>query len=585
MENILKEVSIKTGSNISALLQTTVNIPQAFTELVKNSIQNLATVIEIEISEEEIVVRDNGRGFDHKEDFSGKNDFDRYFIFGNSYDNSRGQGVRLGHMGIGGKLANDKLCEKIDWSIYTKNKDERSFKVDYRPIKSEFLDDYKPKVVEIPYDKEYIAFETGTAIVIKDVCMGVRGRQKETMNMIEREIKSFFGVLINEYNREEPVKLYINGRDISFDYKIPGLPFLKKTVAFEYVDGDGETKESEIKFNISKVNDMKELKDSNVKSLDIISDVKICTFNLDNKEIIKDLYEKISKSERDEISIEAQVLHKFNNLVGFIVCQDLSKVLDKTGMPAKDISHHYLRDDHFITKPFLEKVYEQIIAELRINLGIDEKSRRSQFNDMAKDILSILAGEHNIEVDTISEDDENPKMGVEVGEENEHTIEIETNAIDQSVFDEEGIYDYVDESKLPKDMPSYIDPRILPEEVFRDDFVEINEDEENNETNVDKEIKEDSIVYDIINFGEGYETEMSSSYSYGKLIITINSGNFKFKKVEDLNNRTVMASHIADCMIKEIELYKNPGMDSKTLDTCISFFYEKYGEVIKEKFS
>ena len=93
------------------------------------------------------------------------------------------------------------------------------------------------------------------------------------------------------------------------------MPFLKKTVAFEYVDGDGETKESEIKFNISKVNDMKELKDSNVKSLDIISDVKICTFNLDNKEIIKDLYEKISKSERDEISIEAQVLHKFNNLV------------------------------------------------------------------------------------------------------------------------------------------------------------------------------------------------------------------------------------------------------------------------------
>ena len=84
MENILKEVSIKTGSNISALLQTTVNIPQAFTELVKNSIQNLATVIEIEISEEEIVVRDNGSGFDHKEDFSGKNYFDRYFIFGNS---------------------------------------------------------------------------------------------------------------------------------------------------------------------------------------------------------------------------------------------------------------------------------------------------------------------------------------------------------------------------------------------------------------------------------------------------------------------------------------------------------------------
>ncbi len=106
-----EQIQIKTGANISSLLQSTVNISQAFTELVKNSIQNLATQIDIVISKETVTVTDNGRGFYHVPDSSGKNDFDRYFVFGNSYDNTSGEGVRLGHMGIGGKLANDKLSD------------------------------------------------------------------------------------------------------------------------------------------------------------------------------------------------------------------------------------------------------------------------------------------------------------------------------------------------------------------------------------------------------------------------------------------------------------------------------------------
>ena len=39
----MKNIQIKTGANLSRLLQSTVNIPQAFTELVKNSIQNFST--------------------------------------------------------------------------------------------------------------------------------------------------------------------------------------------------------------------------------------------------------------------------------------------------------------------------------------------------------------------------------------------------------------------------------------------------------------------------------------------------------------------------------------------------------------
>ena len=38
--------------------------------------------------------------------------FEKYFVFGNSYDLTGGKGVKLGQMGIGGKLANDKLFTK-----------------------------------------------------------------------------------------------------------------------------------------------------------------------------------------------------------------------------------------------------------------------------------------------------------------------------------------------------------------------------------------------------------------------------------------------------------------------------------------
>ena len=39
----MEQIKIQTGASLSRLLQSTVNIPQAFTELVKNSIQNFST--------------------------------------------------------------------------------------------------------------------------------------------------------------------------------------------------------------------------------------------------------------------------------------------------------------------------------------------------------------------------------------------------------------------------------------------------------------------------------------------------------------------------------------------------------------
>ena len=62
----MDNIEIKTGANLSRLLQSTVNIPQAFTELVKNSIQNFSTFTKINLLDDSAVIVDDGQGFDHE---------------------------------------------------------------------------------------------------------------------------------------------------------------------------------------------------------------------------------------------------------------------------------------------------------------------------------------------------------------------------------------------------------------------------------------------------------------------------------------------------------------------------------------
>ena len=55
----MDKIKIRTGANISNILQSTITYAQAFTELVKNSIQNGATMVNIQLNEKSVVVRDN----------------------------------------------------------------------------------------------------------------------------------------------------------------------------------------------------------------------------------------------------------------------------------------------------------------------------------------------------------------------------------------------------------------------------------------------------------------------------------------------------------------------------------------------
>ena len=79
----MEEIQIKTGARISNILQSTVTYAQAFTELVKNSMQSGATFVEITLSDDNAIIKDNGIGFDHNKDENGMNGFEKYFVFGN----------------------------------------------------------------------------------------------------------------------------------------------------------------------------------------------------------------------------------------------------------------------------------------------------------------------------------------------------------------------------------------------------------------------------------------------------------------------------------------------------------------------
>ena len=86
-------IQIKTGARISNILQSTVTYEQAFTELVKNSMQSGATFVDITLNADSVVVIDDGIGFDHEVDENGMTGFEKYFVFGNSYDMSNGSGL------------------------------------------------------------------------------------------------------------------------------------------------------------------------------------------------------------------------------------------------------------------------------------------------------------------------------------------------------------------------------------------------------------------------------------------------------------------------------------------------------------
>jgi len=395
----MDNIEIKTGSNLSRLLQSTVNIPQAFTELVKNSIQNFATSCSIELKHpfygDEIckaIITDDGQGFDHKKDENGMNAFDKYFVFGNSYDTTGGKGLRLGQMGIGGKLANDKLSHEVDihWSIETKNIHGKCFLVEYKPSGETFLNEYSPSIKELSPENSSIETETGTKITIVTVKQKIQSNSWNKLQ-IKNELRTFFGHLIPQLEKQgKKFSLILNGESLEFIYKLPGsnIPVIKREFEYDYY---GEKKKANIEFRLSLVYNRTLLKNHPLKNIDIISKVKICPFYLSDQDLLDETLEWLDTKNKEEFQDRDKIQNVFSKLVGFISCDALSEVLDDTGMPAKDLSHHGLRDDHPVTGSFFRKCYRVIIEWIVEYIKLNQEEKMNILDALANEVSSMLA--------------------------------------------------------------------------------------------------------------------------------------------------------------------------------------------------
>ena len=70
-------------------------------------------------------------------------------------------------------------------------------------------------------------------------------------------------------------------------------------------------------------------------------------------------------------------------------------------MPAKDLSHHALREDHPVTEPFYETSYRVIIDLLRGYLMLDVDAETEKFSVLGNNIVKVILDEMNIDTDLL----------------------------------------------------------------------------------------------------------------------------------------------------------------------------------------
>jgi hypothetical protein len=562
----MDKIKIQTGANLSRLLQSTVNIPQAFTELVKNSIQNFATFTKIDLYENSAVILDDGQGFDHEKDENGMNAFEKYFVFGNSYDLTGGEGLRLGQMGIGGKLANDKLSHETDihWTIETKNTHGKCFIVEYKPSTTQFLNEYSPSLKEISPTECSISTDTGTKVTIASLKQNIQSNGWPS-GQIRGELCTFFGFLLPQLEKEgKKFNIYLNGASLDFSYKLPGsnIPIIRREFDYDYY---GHTKTGNIEFRLSLVYNRDLIKNHPLKNIDIISKVKICPFHLADQDMIEEILADLQRKSEEDLPQIDQIHGVFGKLIGFISCDELSEVMDDTGMPAKDLSHHGLRSDHPVTIPFYKKVYTVIIQWIIEYIKLNEEEKMDILDALAQEVSALLADYFDEEdlvdlwEDSLGEE-EDEEEEPEIDEEEEQLKKFAELAIDRT-------WDFDPEPEDSKDDP---EPPPHTPKSWR--------------SFSNRKIKKSKrIRYRIIDFGEEQRRLMSRMDDAGDFTILINSGNPKFERFSSEKSPFLLSLHIAELLIREIVMVQNPLSRPSDIDERVSDFYDNQYSNLKTK--
>lgn len=537
----MDKIKIRTGANISNILQSTITYAQAFTELVKNSIQNGATMVNIQLNEKSVVVRDNGVGFNDTKDENGMSALEKYFVFGNSYDSSGGAGPKLGHMGIGGKIANDKLSdgENTHWTIETKNIKGNSFLITYKPGKTEFLDDYQPSVEKLSSSR---MIDQGTIITIHNLDLPITSGGWN-VNSVRKELQDFFGHLVKQGKNE--IDIILNGESLQFDYTLTGYTFPRIEETFEY-EMDHQLLTSEVSMNLTLLQSPGDFKSSNLDGVTIVSGTKIRTLTSD-----------------DVFGAQPSKLHKlFQNLRGFIVCNDLSSVLDHTGMPAKDLSHHSLREDHSLTKPFFHKVSELIVDLLMSYMILNTKKKTTHsLDNIIIDVVGIIAENMNLTSDDM-------------------TIELQPKKQKKDLSAK-------DQMKKANVSEKIADKLINNEVTHKTKGPFKKRRRARNAQNLKKDLtkptpkKRRGIKYEIKPFGADLKMVMADLETVGDFCVYINSENYKYVALENSNNKLGLAMHIAESVIGELMKYNDPNVTHTEITQKMSEFYQKNFNKIK----
>lgn len=560
------KIEIKTGASISKVLQTTITIPQALCELAKNSLQNGASSCWIELNESSAIIFDDGRGFNPQADSTGLNGFQKYFVFGSSFEQHSDVGLlRLGKMGIGGKIANDRIASEKNpiWQITSKSQ-SGMWSVDYAPNEDDlYLSDQQieTKKINKVEHSHFSNLDSGLMIHIKNLKSSIL-LNGWPLDEIKKEISSYF-------SNSENFKIYINGENLSLKpfYVGTKIPEFSKTFSYKI---NGKTKKSVVKFELYFAR--------NKESINLLVGERIALYDFAKIKNISyiplTLIEEELKSSKNPASKNisaASVLAFFHSLMGRIICEDINNVLDESGLPAKDLSHHELRKDHPLTKPLEKAIVEGLTAWIIGFKSVDKAERFSVIDSLCMEASTMVAKifEQNDlfdflqsdfgEVEKIILDEKIPNLKENIME----TLELEAEEID-----------LLSEASLdPDESLTRTDNSHRARNRYRE-----------REYGKKSQPHEKYIPFSIVDFSQN-EIYLNSKIDKGssfRILINSNSQKFIFCKEK---SSILLSLHIAETIIRQTQAYIEPLSLPSDVDKKINKFYEDFLLDLYEKIS
>jgi len=361
---------------------------------------------------------------------------------------------------------------------------------------------------------------------------------------------------------------------------------LTKEFVYEH---ENKEKTGKVKFNLSLLQSQYEESICPIDSVIIISDVKVCEFSFDDERVIKKIYEDISSELGKDILPQKAIRNLFRKLRGFIISDELSDVLDHTGMPAKDLSHHALRSDHPVTKPFYDLVYRTIIDILRGYLLLNEKDNGSRLNILANNVVKLISAELDIENELLIDlgiasqevnSAESRMMGVSVPEDiigNLIKAEVENKTKNIKRQNKKKKVKRKLERQLLKKHEKKINPPVPKLPPIPANLKEVEDgkyvyDEDGRKRKI---YDTKGVPYEIKPFGAGKEKIMSDLEMGNIFCVSINSENYKFRALDDSEDNLGLALHIAESVIRELARFRNPLVTKNEIDESLSDFYKQ----------